>query len=165
MVKTVIYVSLISLAASTVLAAVPEAYQRREVYENDLLPRNTDAILEERDYPETMSSRDVDIANLEEREPFFGLIGMVARIGLKIGTKVIPKLMKKVAPKLIKKAGSKVAKNVIGNQNNQKRKRDIEQSDLVDELFERELELDMIERELNEDDILGREIEEDLYLD
>ena len=41
----------------------------REASDNDLLARDSDAILEERNVPETMFSRE-DTVGLEEREPF-----------------------------------------------------------------------------------------------
>jgi len=162
MVKTVIYLSLVAISASSVLAEVPEAY-RREASDNDLLARNSDDFLEGRDYPETMFSREDDIATLQEREPFFflgPLIGMAARVGAKVAAK-------KVAQKVAKG----VVKHKVKEQQNKRRKRELESEDELDlaargdmdEFVEREL--DMIEREMNEDDILERELEEDLYLD
>ena len=62
-------------------------------------------------------------------------------------------------------------KQKVNNYQNNRRKRDLELEDEfdlaaredMDELVEREL--DLIERETNEDDILEREVEDDLYLD
>jgi hypothetical protein len=158
MVKTIIYFTLTALAASSVLAAVPEAIQRREASEADLLARESN-ILEERDNAPTMFSREDDTASLQEREPspFFGaLIGIAARIGGRVAAR----------------AGAKAGRRAVNHHNNRRRRRDLEPEDEfdiaarenADELAERESD-DILEREMDGDDILEREVDDDLYLD
>jgi hypothetical protein len=153
-INRVVYAEPSSCEAKSILAKVPEAFERREASENDLVARNSDVVLEERNSPETMFSREDDTASLQEREPspFFGaLIGVAARVGGRIAAR----------------AGARHANHRAQN----RRRRDLEPEDELDlasredmdELTEREL--DMIEREFNEDDILEREVEDELYLD
>jgi hypothetical protein len=159
MVKAFIYFTLIALSASSVLAEVPEAYNRRESPEDEVLARESDDILEEREYAPTMFSREDDTASLQEREPFAflaPLIGIAARVG------------GRVAARAGARVGRRVANDRINQRrNNRRRRRDLEPEDELDiaaredmdELAEREL--DMVEREMNENDITEREVLED----
>jgi hypothetical protein len=64
------------------------------------------------------------------------------------------------------RAGSRAARHHVSNNNNNRRKRDLGAEDEFDLASREDMdeELEMIEREMDED-ILEREVDEDLYLD
>ncbi|KAF4618277.1 hypothetical protein D9613_011662 [Agrocybe pediades] len=141
-------------AVAAVVNVLPAlAFEETLEYESsrslDFLEENPVAA---RDLVEAVYGRELSDVELQEREPFLGLIFAAARIGAQIGTRVAGRVAGKVGSKLARKGAKKGAEHAHDHHERKKhRKRSLDEFEDEQDLMSRDDEmeglLEIVERE------------------